>query len=344
MEQRLLGDTGIRVSSYCLGAMMFGSMGNPDHDECVRMTHRALDAGINFIDTADRYSMGESEEILAKALKGRRDDVVLATKFQGPMGEDPNRQGGSRRWVVRAVEESLRRLDTDWIDLYQHHRPDWGTDLEETLGALTDLVHQGKVRAIGTSNYPADRLVEARWVADRRHLERVRCEQPPYSIFVRSKETAVLPTCRKYGIGVIVWSPLNGGWLADKYRRDAPPEPGTRAARRFVGGRRWSSDNPGVQRKFDLVDELRSLADGAGIRMSHLAHAFTLEHPAVTAAIIGPRLPEQLEDALAGADVRLDADVLDRIDELCPPGTDVDDHDLFFQSPNLAPDARRRPR
>jgi aryl-alcohol dehydrogenase-like predicted oxidoreductase len=341
MEQRLLGDTGIRVSSFCLGAMMFGSMGNPDHDECVRMTHRALDAGINFIDTADRYSMGESEEILATALKGRRDDVVLATKFQGPMGEDPNRQGGSRRWVVRAVEESLRRLDTDWIDLYQHHRPDWGTDLEETLGALTDLVRQGKIRAIGTSNYPADRLVESHWVSERRHLERFRCEQAPYSIFVRSKETAVLPTARRYGMGVIVWGPLNSGWLADKYRRDEAPPPGTRAARRFVGGKRWSAENPGVQRKFDLVDELRALAREAGMPLAHLAHAFTLEHPGVTAAIIGPRLPQHLEEALAGADVRLEPDVLDRIDELCPPGTDVDVHDLFFEPPGLAKDVRR---
>jgi aryl-alcohol dehydrogenase-like predicted oxidoreductase len=344
MEQRLLGDTGIRVSSFCLGAMMFGSMGNPDHDECIRMTHQALDAGINFIDTADRYSMGESEEILAKALKGRRDDVVLATKFQGPMGEDPNRQGGSRRWVVRAVEESLRRLDTDWLDLYQHHRPDWGTDLEETLGALTDLVHQGKVRAIGTSNYPADRLVESHWVSEKRRLERFRCEQAPYSIFVRSKETAVLPTARRYGMGVIVWGPLNSGWLADKYRRDTPPEPGTRFARRFVGGHRWGVDNPGVQRKFDLVDELRVLAQEAGLPLAHLAHAFTLEHPAVTSAIIGPRLPHHLDEALAGADVRLDPAVLDRIDELCPPGTDVETRDLFFEPPGLAKAARRRAR
>jgi aryl-alcohol dehydrogenase-like predicted oxidoreductase len=288
--------------------------------------------------------MGESEEILAKALKGRRDDVVLATKFQGPMGEDPNRQGGSRRWIVRAVEESLRRLGTDWIDLYQHHRPDWGTDLEETLGALTDLVRQGKVRAIGTSNYPAERLVETHWVSQRRNLERFRCEQTPYSIFVRSKEAAVLPTCRRYGMGVIVWGPLNAGWLADKYRRDEPPEPGTRAARRFVGGHRWGVDNPANQRKFDLLDELRVLAGEAGMPLTHLAHAFTLEHPAVTSAIIGPRLPHHLEDALAGADVRLEPDVLDRIDAICPPGTDVEPRDLFFAPPGLATEARRRPR
>ncbi len=343
MEYRLLGDTGIRVSSYCLGAMMFGEVGNPDHDECIRMTHRALDAGVNFIDTADRYSMGESEVIVGKALKNRRDDVVIATKFHGPMGPDRNQQGGSRRWIVRAVEDSLRRLDTDRIDLYQHHRPDWDTDPEETLSALTDLVRQGKIRSIGTSTFPAERIVEMQWISQRRGLERVRCEQPPYSIFVRSIERAVLPTCARYGMGVIVWSPLNGGWLAGRYRKGEQPPEGSRAARRFVSRKRWSEEmNPAVGRKLDLVEELRFIADGAGITLSHLAHAFVLEHPAVTSAIIGPRIPEQLDDALAGVDVRLSADVLDAIDGLCPPGSDVDPGDMVLMLPWMAVSERRR--
>lgn len=343
MEYRRLGDTGMRVSSYCLGAMMFGEVGNPDHDECIRMTRKALDAGVNFIDTADRYSLGESEEIVGKAVKGCRDDVVIATKFHGPMGPDRNQQGGSRRWIVRAVEDSLRRLDTDWIDIYQHHRPDWDTDPEETLSALTDLVRQGKIRSIGTSTFPAERIVEMQWLSQRRGFERVRCEQPPYSIFVRSIERAVLPTCARYGMGVIVWSPLNGGWLAGRYRKgEAPPE-GSRAARRFASTKRWSEEtNPAIGRKLDLVEELRAMADVAGIALSHLAHAFVLEHPAVTSAIIGPRTPEQLDDALAGVDVRLSADVLDAIDTLCPPGTDVDPADMVLMLPWMDVTQRRR--
>jgi aryl-alcohol dehydrogenase (NADP+) len=324
--------------------MMFGVAGNPDHDECIRMTRTALDAGINFIDTADRYSTGESEEIVGKAIKGRRDDVVVATKFHGPMGPDRNQQGGSRRWIVRAVEDSLRRLDTEWIDVYQQHRPDWDTDPEETLSALSDLVHQGKIRVIGTSTFPAERIVEMQWISQRRGLERVRCEQPPYSIFTRSIERAILPACARYGMGVIVWSPLNGGWLAGRYRKgEAPPE-GSRAARRFVSSRRWSESNPAVVRKLDLVEELRSLAAGAapGVALTHLAHAFVLEHPAVTSAIIGPRTPEQLADALAGVDVRLSTDTLDAIDGLCPPGSDVDPADMVLMLPWMDAARRRR--
>src|SRR5436190_4946877 len=219
MRMRTLGGTGIKVSPYCLGAMMFGAWGNPDHEDSIRIIHAALDGGINFVDTADVYSAGESEEIVGKALRGRRDDVVLATKAHSPMGEDPNMRGNSRRWIVREVENSLRRLQTDYIDLYQAHRPDSATDIEETLSALSDLVHAGKIRVIGTSTFPAHEIVEAQWVAEKRGHERVRCEQPPYSIFVRSIEKDVLPTCQKYGMGVIPWSPLAGGWLSGKYRR-----------------------------------------------------------------------------------------------------------------------------
>src|SRR3954471_24058382 len=318
MERTTLGRTGIQVSRHCLRAMMFGAWGNRDHDDCVRIIHAALDNGINFIDTADVYSGGESEEIVGKALKGRRDEVVLATKFVSPMSEDTNNRGASRRWIMQEVEHSLRRLGTDHIDLYQAHRPDPTVDLDETLGALSDLVHQGKVRVIGSSTYPAELIVEAQWVAEHRGRERFRCEQPPYSIFARGVETAVLPTCRKYGMGVIPWSPLAGGWLTGRYRR-GEAMPTTGRAKRIP--ERFDYERPENQRKLDLVEELLKIAADAGVSLTHLAHAFVLEHPAITAAIIGPRTMEQLTDVLAGADVTLGNDVLDRIDKLVPPGT-----------------------
>ncbi len=338
MRYRTLGNTGIKVSPLCLGAMMFGARGNPDHDDAVRVIHAALDAGVNFVDTADVYSAGESEVIVGKALAARRDDVVLATKFHGPMGEDPNRAGNSRRWIVRAVEESLRRLGTDWIDLYQVHRPDAATDVDETLGALSDLVHAGKVRAIGSSTFPAEDIVEAQWVAERRGRERFRCEQPPYSIFVRGIEASVLPTCQRYGMGVIAWSPLNGGWLTGRYRRGAAPT-GRRAE---LTPQRFDPSTPANQRKLDLVEQLEEAAGAAGIPMTHLAVAFTLAHPAVTAAIIGPRTMEQLADLLPAGDVKLDDATLDRLDELVPPGTNVDPGDAGYQTPAIQSAWRRR--
>ena len=341
MEQRTLGRTGMTVSTHCLGAMMFGSWGNRDHDECVRMIHTALDAGINFVDTADVYSAGESEEIVGAALADRRDDVILATKVHAPMGDDPNRRGNSRRWIVREVENSLRRLRTDWIDLYQVHRPDFTTDVDETLGALSDLVHEGKVRAIGSSTFPAELIVEAQWAAQRRNRERFVCEQPPYSILARGIERAVLPTCLRYGMGVIVWGPLNGGWLTGKYRRGETPPEGSRAARGRTPAR-FDTGRDDVRRKFDVVDELEKIAADAGSSITHLAQAWVLEHPAVTSAIIGPRTPEQLDDLLAGADVRLDADTLDRIDALVAPGTDVAAPDAGWETPDLSRSRRRR--
>src|SRR5882724_7364281 len=219
MHYRTLGRTGIQVSPYCLGAMMFGAVGNPDHDDSIRIIHRALDAGINFVDTADVYSQGESEEIVGKALKGRRDDVVLASKVHYPMGTDPNHRGNSRRWIVTAVENSLRRLGTDHLDLYQVHRPDPTVDVAETLSALSDLVHSGKVRAIGTSTFPASEIVESHWVSERRGLERFRTEQPPYSIVNRGIEREVLPVCQRYGMGTLVWSPLGQGLLTGRFRK-----------------------------------------------------------------------------------------------------------------------------
>ena len=306
---------------------MFGEFGNKDHDESIRIIHAALDAGINFIDTADAYSGGESEEILAKALQGRRDDVVLATKFFHPMSADVNHKGASRRWIVQAVEDSLRRLGTDYIDLYQQHRFDPATAQEETLSALTDLVRQGKVRVIGSSAFPAERIVEAQWVSDRLGFERYRCEQAGYSLFRRGIEKAVLPTCRRYGMGVIIYSPLDGGWLSGKYRTTADFKEDTRIVRM---AQRWGGFNPDAEinrRKLELIGALEKLAADAGLSLSHLATSWAMEHPDVTAAIIGPRTMPQLEDSLAAADVRLDPDLLDTIDALLPPGIDVNPTD-----------------
>jgi aryl-alcohol dehydrogenase-like predicted oxidoreductase len=340
MEHRPLGRTGVSVSKFCLGAMMFGDWGNKDHDESIRIIHRALDSGINFIDTADVYSQGESEEIVGKALAdGRRDDIILATKFHGAMGDDPNRQGSSRRWIIREIEDSLRRLGTDWIDLYQVHRPRTDTDIEETLSALSDLVHQGKVRYIGSSTFPASQIVEAQWVARDRHLRRFVTEQPPYSMLVRSVEVDVLPTCARHGMGVIPYSPLAGGWLSGRWRKDTGQQPSSRAGRL---PERFDLSLPANQRKLDAVEQLARLAEEAGITLIQLAIAFVLNHPAITAPIIGPRTMEQLESQLAAADVVLDHAMLDRIDEIVPPGTTINPADNSFDNPALQRAARRR--
>ncbi|MCU1376624.1 MAG: aldo/keto reductase [Actinomycetia bacterium] len=339
MEHRTIGRTGIQVSPLCLGAMMFGPWGNPDHDDCARIVHRALDAGINFIDTADVYSAGESEEIVGKALKGRRDDVVLATKFTGQMGDGVNRKGHSRKWILEEVDNSLRRLGTDYIDLYQAHRPDLSTDLDELLGTLSDLIHVGKVRAIGSSTFPAHHVVEAQWVSERRGRERFQCEQPPYSIFVRGIERDVLPVCEKYGIGVIPWSPLAGGWLGGKHRKGQPAPTSGRAA---MQPQRFDPERPEVQQKLDLVEDLVALAEGVGLSLIDLALGFVTAHPAVTSAIIGPRTMEQLEDQLGALEVHLADDVLDRIDEIVPPGTNLNPGDAGWEPPSIADKRRRR--
>ena len=340
MEHRPLGRTGVSVSKFCLGAMMFGAWGNPDHAESVRIIHAALDAGINFIDTADVYGQGESEEIVAKALTGgRRDNVVLATKFHNAMGEDPNQRGNSRRWIMRAVEDSLQRLGTDWIDLYQVHRPDPGTDIEETLGALTDLVHQGKVRYLGGSTFPASAIVEAQWAARDRGLQRFVSEQPPYSVLVRAIENDVLPTCSRYGMGVMSYSPLTGGWLSGRWRKDTGQQSSSRAGRL---PERFDLSQPANQRKLDAVEELARLADEAGITLIQLAISFVLRHPAITAALIGPRTMEQLEGQLAAVDVELDEALLDRIDAIVAPGITINPEDNSWHNPALEPEARRR--
>ena len=343
MEYRRLGRTGVSVSSLCLGTMMFGEWGTKDHDESVRIIHRAMDAGINFIDTADYYSHGESEVIVGKALAGaRRDDVVLASKVHFPMGEDPNHRGNSRRWIIREVEDSLRRLGTEWIDLYQIHRYDPDTDIDETLGALTDLVRAGKVRYIGHSTWPASAIVEAQWTARDRGRERFVSEQPPYSIFVRGIEADVLPTCQRYGMGVIPWSPLAGGFLAGGYRTETEAAGPFSPARRRLAGNRFDLSLPGNQRKLDAAGQLAELADKAGMTLIEMAIAFVIRHPAVTSAIIGPRTMEHLGSQLSGADVKLSDDVLDRIDEIVPPGTTVNPADNGWVSPALDPKARRR--
>ncbi|MFN8222501.1 MAG: aldo/keto reductase [Gaiellales bacterium] len=341
MELRTLGRTGMKVSPLCLGAMMFGSWGNTDHDDSIRIIHEALDAGINFIDTADAYSEGESEEILAKALAGgKRDHVVLATKLHFPMGADPNRRGNSRRWIMQAVEDSLRRLNTDWIDLYQVHRPADDTDIDETLGALTDLVRAGKVRCLGSSTFPAHQLVEAQWVAERRGRERFVCEQPPYSMLARAIEADVLPVCRRYDIGVISWSPLAAGWLTGGYRLGHDLPTGLRAARLPD---RFDLSVPGNQAKLEAADALGRLADESGISLIQMALAFVMQHPAVTAAIIGPRTREHLESHLAALDVTLSADILDRIDEIVPPGTNFFANEQGYTPVALSdPSLRRR--
>jgi aryl-alcohol dehydrogenase-like predicted oxidoreductase len=340
MEMHELGRTGVQVSPLCLGAMMFGAWGNPNHDEGIEVIHRALDAGINFIDTADVYARGESEEIVGKALKGRRDSVVLATKVHGTMHDtDPNMKGNSRRWIIEEVEHSLRRLQTDWIDLYQIHRWDPTTDHDETLGALTDLQRAGKIRYLGSSTFPPSQIVEAQWVAEKRGHARYVCEQPPYSILVRGIETEVLPTTQRYGMGVIPWSPLAGGWLSGKYRKGSEIA-GHRVERMPA---RYDLSVPGNQQKLDAVEQLAQLAEQAGISLIHLALAFVIHHPAVTAAIVGPRTLEQLEGQLGAADVHLSDEVLDAIDEIVPPGTNLNAADAGWRPPWLDdPAARRR--
>jgi len=340
MRYRTLGRTGIKVSPYCLGAMMFGAWGNPDHTESGQIIHAALDAGINFIDTADVYSTGESEEIIGKALGRRRDDVVLATKAHGPMGDDVNMRGASRRWIIREVENSLWRLQTDYIDLYQMHRPDPDTDIDETLSALSDLVRSGKVRVIGSSTFPAEQIVEAQWAAERRGHIRFRTEQPPYSIFVRGIESAVLPTCQKYGMGVITWSPLGGGWLTGKITPETGVDMTTSRAQRLP--HRFDPSLPGNAAKLAAVDELVKLAAETGVPLTHMALAFVLAHPAVTSAIIGPRTMDQLVDLLEGADLELGDDILDRIDAIVPPGVTLNPADSGWQAPVLLDAASRR--
>jgi aryl-alcohol dehydrogenase-like predicted oxidoreductase len=342
MKLRNFGTTGMRVSPLCLGAMMFGKWGNQDHDDSIRIIHKALDSGINFIDTADVYSAGESEEIVGKALAGgKRERVVLATKVHAPMGEDENQRGNSRRWIFQEVEASLKRLKTDWIDLYQIHRPGANTAIEETLGALTDLVRQGKVRYIGSSTFPGSQIVEAQWAARDRRLERFVCEQPPYSLLVRGIENDVLPTCQRHDMAVIPWSPLAGGWLSGKWRKGQPTPTSGRAQRLPA---RYDMSLPENQKKLEVVEQYARAAEEAGMSLIHLAIAFVIKHPAVTSAIIGPRTMEQLDSQLGAAEVNLTDALLDRLDKIVPPGANLNIADAGWENPGLAKWARRRSR
>ncbi len=341
MEYRRLGRTGLQVSELCLGAMMFGQWGNTDHDDSVKIIHSALDAGINFIDTADVYSAGESEEIVAKAIVGKRDDLVIATKVYSPMSKNPNHRGTSRRWILQECENSLRRLGTDYIDLYQMHRPDPLTDIDETLGALSDLVHSGKVRYIGSSTYQASEIVEAQWVAERRGRERFVCEQPPYSMLARGVEGDVLLTCQRYGMGVITWSPLAGGWLSGRWRKGSDDMTSTRAGRLPA---RYDLSIPGNQIKLDAAEGLAQLAEESGMTLIHMAIAFALRHPAVTSAIIGPRTAEHLASQVGAVEVELSDETLDKIDAIVAPGTNFSWADAGYSPPGIAdPNRRRRP-
>ncbi|MBU3701070.1 MAG: aldo/keto reductase [Acidimicrobiia bacterium] len=341
MQFQVMGTTGVTVSRYCLGAMMFGAMGNTDHAECIRIIDRALEAGINFIDTADAYSQGESELIVGKAISGRRDDVVVATKMYHPMGDGPNQRGNSRRWMRQAAEGSLRRLGTDRIDLYQLHRFDETVDLTDVVGGLTDLTTEGSIIYAGHSSWPAERMVEAQWTAERLGGARFRCEQASYSILKRRIERSVLPTAARYGLGVITYSPLGGSWLSGRYRdlNDIPAE-----SRLAMMGRRWGVevDSPENRARMEAVVVLQGLADEAGLPLPHLATAWALEHPDVTSVIIGPRTMEQLDDLLACANLRLDRDLLDRIDRLFAPGDDVIEDDRSIPNRALSRSARRR--
>ncbi|WP_308467342.1 aldo/keto reductase [Rathayibacter soli] len=338
MDYRYLGRTGVQVSPLCLGAMMFGPWGNDDRSDSIRIIHRALDSGINFIDTADVYSGGISEEIVGESLEGRRDDVFLATKFFMPMGDDLGHCGGSRRWIIREVENSLRRLRTDYIDLYQVHRPSPDTDVEETLGALSDLVHQGKVRYLGSSSYAGSQIVEAQWASRERNLERFVTEQPPYSILVRGIEEDILPTVQRYGMGALTYSPLGGGWLSGRWRKDSASAPTSHAR----PSARFDMSTPANQRKLDVVEELALLAEQSGLTLIELAIAFVINHPGVTSAIVGPRTMEQLESYLPAANVTLSADVLDRIDELVAPGVTINPDDNSYGQHELVAVRRRR--
>jgi aryl-alcohol dehydrogenase-like predicted oxidoreductase len=345
MDYRPLGRTGVSVSQLCLGTMMFGAFGNPDHEDSIRIIHRALDAGINFIDTADVYSGGESEEIVGKALAGgRRDDVVLATKVGMPFGDDPNHRGTSRRWITQAVEDSMRRLKTDWIDLYQVHRLDPNTDIDETLGVLSDLVYEGKIRMFGASTLAASQMIDAQWAAERRGRERFQTEQPPYSLLARAIEHDLLPTCQRYGMGVLTFSPLAGSWLSGLYRKGQEIKATASVARQETFPGAFDAASPANAAKLDAADALGALADEAGLTLVQMALGFVTNHPAVTSAMIGPVTIEHLDDYLAADGINLSGDLLDSIDMVVPPGQTINVADNMWTTSTTALDAASRRR
>ncbi|RMB87035.1 aldo/keto reductase [Streptomyces shenzhenensis] len=338
METRILGGTGLPVSVFGFGAMNLGTWGGTDQADADRLVGQALDAGITLFDTADIYSFGESEQLLGKALGARRDDIVLATKGRNSVGDDPLTGGASRRWLYKAVENSLRRLGTDYIDLYQVHRPDWATDHDETLAALTDLQREGKIRSFGSSTYPAHAVVEAQWIARDLSLTRFTTEQVAYSVFDRCVEADIFPVAQKYRIGILIWSPLANGWLAGAVKR------GHADTHRSKLGGGFDLSTPESQRKLDVVDSLQEIADELGISLAELSLAFVKSHPAVTTVLVGPRTEHHLQQNLRSADLTLDDSVLDRIDQLVAPGTDIAPADRFPVVPPQITETRLRRR
>ncbi len=338
MQYRTLGRTGVQVSTLVLGAMNFGEIGRTTQDEATAMVDAALEAGINLIDTADMYSQGQSEEMVGKAIAGRRDDIVVATKANMPMGDERNHGGSSRRWLVTELDNSLRRLGVDHVDLYQIHRWDPSTSDEETLSALTDLQRTGKIRYFGSSTFPAYRLVQAEWAARANHFGRYVTEQPSYSILQRGIETDVLPVTEEYGLGVLVWSPLASGWLSGAIREGRE----ITTSRSTLMPARFDTAVPSNRAKMDAVEKLATLADEAGLTMIQLALGFVTAHPAVTSAIIGPRTVDHLHSQLAAADTVLSADVLDAIDAIVPAGVDLAPQEKFDTPPALLDAALRR--
>ncbi len=339
MQYRTLGRTGVQVSSLALGAMNFGRIGRTTQDEATALVDAALEAGINLIDTADMYGRGESEEMVGKAIAGRREDIVLATKASMPMSDEHNHQGASRRWLVTALDDSLRRLGVDHVDLFQIHRWDPRTGDEETLSALTDLQRAGKIRYFGSSTFPAYRIVQAQWAAREQQLSRYVTEQPSYSILQRGIETHVLPVTQEYGLGVLVWSPLASGWLTGAVREGRE----ITTSRSAFMPERFDTSLPANRTRLDAVERLAGVADQAGLTMIQLALGFVTAHPGVTSALIGPRTPDHLTAQLAAAGTVLTTDVLDAIDAIVAPGTDLAPHEKHDTPPALLdPSLRRR--
>lgn len=340
MQYRTLGQTGLQVSTLSLGAMNFGALGRTTQDDVNAIVNSALESGINLIDTADMYSSGQSEEMVGRAIRGHRDEVILATKAGLPMGPGPNQRGASRRWLTRALDASLQRLGVDHVDLYQIHRWDPTTSDEETLSALTDLQREGKIRAFGTSSYPAYRLVQTQWTAEARALGRFTTEQPAYSILQRGAEAHVLPTAQTYDLGVLIWSPLASGWLSGAVRAGQP----LTTSRAGLMPQRFDPAVPANRAKLDAVERLAALADRAGLTLIQLALGFVNAHPAVTSALIGPRTLTHLHAQLAAADTVLSADLLDEIDAIVMPGTDLAPQEKNDAPPALLDPTHRRRR
>ena len=338
MQYRTLGRTGVQVSTLSLGAMNFGAIGHTTQQDATALVDAALTAGVNLIDTADFYSQGQSEAMVGRAIAGRREDVVLATKAFLPMGTERNHRGASRRWLMTALDASLSRLGVDHVDLYQVHRWDPSTTDEETLSALTDLQRSGKIRYFGSSTFPAYRIVQGQWAARELRLGRYVTEQLNYSILNRGAETDVLPVTEQYGLGVLVWSPLASGWLSGAVR--AGQEITTHRSNMMP--QRFDLEVPANRLKLEAVEQVAKVAADAGLTMIQLALGFVTAHPGVTSAILGPRTMEHLHSQLAAADTTLTADVLDALDAIVAPGVDSSPEEKIDARPSITDASLRR--